>query len=67
MRGDLPAQLTFELGVGRDLYACHSNEAVLAKLLLVMSLSFTVGSRDENHEVNELGNSYQTCRRCQRP
>lgn len=34
---DLPAQFTWLLGRGRDLYACHSSEAAFAKLLHVVS------------------------------
>jgi hypothetical protein len=30
---DRPAQFTSEDGKGRDLYACHSKEAVFARLL----------------------------------
>lgn len=32
-KGDEPAQFTSEEGEGRDLYACHSNEAVFDRLL----------------------------------
>jgi hypothetical protein len=37
-QGDEPAQFTSELGEGRDLYACHSNDAVLARLLCISKL-----------------------------
>lgn len=30
---DSPAQFTSEEGAGKDLYACHNNEAVFARLL----------------------------------
>lgn len=33
--GTVPAQLTWVLGSGRDLYACHSNDAALDRLLVL--------------------------------
>lgn len=36
-RGDEPAQFTSDEGEGRDLYACHSNEATFARLLWLSS------------------------------
>ena len=34
-KGEVPAQLTSEEGEGRDLYACHSKDAVFARLLFL--------------------------------
>lgn len=34
MNGHLPAQFTSLLGAARDLYACHSSEAALDRLLV---------------------------------
>lgn len=39
---DGPAQFTSDDGDGRDLYACHSNEAVLDKLLFPFCYSMSL-------------------------
>lgn len=39
---DEPAQFTSDDGDGRDLYACHSNEAVLDKLLFPFCYSMSL-------------------------
>jgi hypothetical protein len=57
---DEPAQFTSELGEKRDLYACHSNDAVLAKLLGISKLClFKKASRDER-EMHGYEGAYQT-------